>query len=1518
MIGDRYILSGLHTSGSQSKIWKALDRISGANRIVKTGLEIKREALLARSLLHPLIAFPYDFGVDPELGEYAVYPEFQGATSLQWVKANGGRDQLKTFAAQVAEFLCFLHQRGWLYNDFKPEHFLVDDNRLKVLDLGLCSESRGNSFSKTFSGTFPYISPERLNGRPFDQRSDIFAFGVLLLHLLLSEEEVPVEPSQGALQTFLCKAATLKEPWKSLILQMTALEPSQRIANASELLKRITPGAAKSSHRPLNGEKSSLPQEAYSARFASIQSSSERTLDGIYNEMLLNGWENSRCMYAFDFSKTTPDEAFQNLCVALTGKSIPDRYTGFETFAERKPGPDVVVVFRMPELLPYEKRELFLFGLSCLAEYDWLKIVLLTSKSWSSFLTDSWKHFAASSANGNESQHSMEALSPATKKVLNALAVSGGALPVAALHEFCQARSVLELQHQGFVFINEGLASLSVCSELLLKRMRRSQKASTAERVLQTRVPKEAVTLHQLGVHSGKDRIAALGALLSARRVRDEAALSHYEWLWKAFLYNARLPRKVLFKLLQHSLRLGDWTKSQRLIKQIHQRFGDSYRLGDYRLDFYHRKYQIKNAIRIASRYVAVATKRGHEEMAQYYLVREAGFHVMNHDLERARQILDGIPQNIPERVKGLYHHYLGLLHFFHGNLSDSLEKTRIACRLKHRFRFSSMMNMAVVLGKMGRYEKAEKYLHRCIQLFSKIHDQDRLSRAFNNLGLVYLGSGRSALSKKSFIQSYHLARACKNPGDYIVALTNVARVYEREGRMDRSVAVHSKAFRLSRKFKLRKLQSASLVNGGLHLAYMGRFRRSVKLLKRAIQIRSKLELQILKGHACESLAITYLLARRFQTAEKIFLKSKQIFQKAACEIDPMRVDAWLAIVALEMKDVDRGAELLGRVSSFQPNSFEEGLASYTRAFYLLHASPDKNCLAAIHDAERIFRKVPALFWLAKTHKLKSDFYRKNENFEKSILSLQSAYHLFSRLGARRELQNLPKEGMDMRIYEDFLEQLSRRLPYKALQMVKEILSVQEVDSMVTKILDTALELTSMDRAMLILNEEPLRVFKTASLDDSNIEDVLDVSRSVLKSATDSGKSVLCFDASVDPMLQHRPSIINNRILSVVCLPLKDTSGKTVGCLYLDSCEGVETLAETERILLEIFSAIVGLALSQSLILEKSVAENKELRSWLELRKECPEMIGNSPAIHQVLRMAQSVVDHSLPILITGETGTGKELVARVLHYSSKRKNGPFVAVNCAAFSRELLESELFGHEKGSFTGAMQQKKGVFEQAQNGTLLLDEIGEMPLEMQAKLLRVLQGGEFRRIGGTQTLSTNARVILATNRNLEEMVGLGTFREDLFYRIKVVEIAIPPLRHRIEDIPLLATAFLRQTVEGTGKKFVGFTHEALEFLKHYSWPGNIRQLRSEIERIVALNNRELVTVEDLDPRILQSAKSKTAAKAEMVGSLSEIEKRVIVERLNAHQWNVVLAARSLGITRHGLYSKMKRYQITNPNR
>jgi DNA-binding NtrC family response regulator len=396
--------------------------------------------------------------------------------------------------------------------------------------------------------------------------------------------------------------------------------------------------------------------------------------------------------------------------------------------------------------------------------------------------------------------------------------------------------------------------------------------------------------------------------------------------------------------------------------------------------------------------------------------------------------------------------------------------------------------------------------------------------------------------------------------------------------------------------------------------------------------------------------------------------------------------------------------------------------------------------------------------------------------------------------------------------------------------------------------------------------------------------------------------------------LNQRPSIIRNRIVSIACLPLQ-VEDRLLGYLYLDSREGVESLATTESTLLDIFASVVALILNNSMILERSLQANDSMRASLGLKDEFPEIVGTSPLMLDLLKSVHQLLDSDFPVLVTGETGTGKELIARVLHYCGKRRAGPFVAINSAALTEGLLESELFGHEKGSFTGATQMRKGLFEEARDGTLFLDEIGDMPRATQAKFLRVLQDGEFRRVGGNQILHSNARVVLATNRNLLEMVDQKQFREDLYYRVLGAQLHVPPLRDRQDDIPVLAAHFLRTAAGAARKKVRGISPEAMDVLKRCSWPGNVRQLKSEIERIVAMIDHEWILESDIS-KLTRDLSVIPATEASLPGGplLKDVEREVILSRLKAYEWNIQLTARSLGLTRNGLYSKMKLYGIS----
>ncbi len=308
-----------------------------------------------------------------------------------------------------------------------------------------------------------------------------------------------------------------------------------------------------------------------------------------------------------------------------------------------------------------------------------------------------------------------------------------------------------------------------------------------------------------------------------------------------------------------------------------------------------------------------------------------------------------------------------------------------------------------------------------------------------------------------------------------------------------------------------------------------------------------------------------------------------------------------------------------------------------------------------------------------------------------------------------------------------------------------------------------------------------------------------------------------------------------------------------------------------------------------------------------------PGMIGDSPQLREVADIVTRAARSTVPVLVLGESGTGKELVARAVHELSERKGKPFVAVHAGALSQGVLESELFGHEKGAFTGADQQRKGRFETADGGTLFLDELGEIPPGVQVKLLRVLQDKSFERVGGSQPLRSDVRLVCATNRNLREMVREGSFREDLFYRVNVVTVTLPPLRERAGDIPALVAHFVEK--EGRGIKV---PDEVMARLQHFHWPGNVRELDNVIRRGVALAKGDTLQVEDLPPEILQATRlppGETAPQG-LVGELERHERNSLLNALEDTGWNVSRAARVLGVGRTALQYKMKKYGLRKP--
>ena len=419
------------------------------------------------------------------------------------------------------------------------------------------------------------------------------------------------------------------------------------------------------------------------------------------------------------------------------------------------------------------------------------------------------------------------------------------------------------------------------------------------------------------------------------------------------------------------------------------------------------------------------------------------------------------------------------------------------------------------------------------------------------------------------------------------------------------------------------------------------------------------------------------------------------------------------------------------------------------------------------------------------------------------------------------------------------------------------------------------------------------------------------VSEFVTHEVMSSREAILAEDVARNRYLSQRDSITQLGATSLMCAPVIHQD-KVLALIHLYCTDPHKSFSNENLEFTIAVAKHLAIVMGQQLRQDSLAAENISLREQLQVESD---LIGSSPAIKTILEQVGRVAPTTATVLIRGESGTGKELVARAIHFSSPRKEGPFICLNCAAITETLLESELFGHERGAFTGATEKKIGKFEAANHGTIFLDEIGEMAYNTQAKLLRVLEGHPFERVGGSMPIRVDVRVVAATNQPLEQNIKEGKFRRDLFYRLQVVEISVPPMRDRRSDVPILVEHFLKRFARETGRKIRGLTPPALTKMEQYDWPGNVRELRNVIERAVVLGRGPYLDVTD----ILLSSLELPGAAANPQGttydavSLEELEKRHILNTLEHTDWNKSQAATILQIERSTLDRKIKSYEL-----
>ena len=556
-----------------------------------------------------------------------------------------------------------------------------------------------------------------------------------------------------------------------------------------------------------------------------------------------------------------------------------------------------------------------------------------------------------------------------------------------------------------------------------------------------------------------------------------------------------------------------------------------------------------------------------------------------------------------------------------------------------------------------------------------------------------------------------------------------------------------------------------------------------------------------------------------------------------------------------------------------------------------------------IEAAKQAFGEMEMSYFLEKTEVLLNQLSRDEADRGKDVVpTIQSGE-------SSRGEDSAPTRSSEISVDTLSVDRLS--LLY---DVSRELTTERDVKVLLDRTLGNLLAVYPAERVVVAIKNETPKGFLIDAVRYHNVEadDAEELSRGVIRRAIETNEPVLSMDAQADDRLNQYQSVIDYDIRSVLCVPLFHVKEGVIGALYVDHRGMGNAFFEADQTFLQAFANLVGMALVNARMYEQLEEKAQYLQQQVESRYQLDDLVGQSDAMQAIYQLIDRAAKSDIPVLVQGETGTGKELAARAIHYNSRRKDQRFLSQNCATLSPELLQSELFGHKKGAFTGATENHEGIFEAANGGTVFLDEIADAPPQLQRSLLRVLQEGEVRRVGETEDRKVDVRIIAATNRDLKQEVENDSFREDLYYRLHGIQIDMPPLREHLEDVPLLAEHLLIRAKDEANKSVGELTVGAIKALKNYNWPGNVRELENEIQLAVALADEDGDITPDLFSEAFGQVVSDVSVEFQgyLQDRMQEFEKQEVRDALEKYEGNITHTARELGITRAGLQKKINR--------
>jgi len=1054
-------------------------------------------------------------------------------------------------------------------------------------------------------------------------------------------------------------------------------------------------------------------------------------------------------------------------------------------------------------------------------------------------------------------------------------------------------------------------------------------------------------------------RYAVEAGDLATRTLAHEEAIEFYRTALELMdLSNADESEKteIREKLADSFYRASDYRSAmsayQFLLKSIQTRSKDGERKADL--------------ARVMKKIGKVLGKRGEQDSALSYfqnamalyeelgqklevaelLNRTAGLYREKDDLEAARRTADRAREMLedqePNVVYGYVKNMLGIVEYALGNWQKSREILAEAFKIGEKVGSDQLKkvastNLGNTLWKLGDWDTALKYFRRNVELSEAEGDLWNLITAYNNVGVIEFGRGNFHTAAEYFDKSVRIDQKIGAIEYEALAQENLGEALEMVGKWNEAMEHYQRCLTLEGFDEARASRSSVYVPLARLTNKKGDIARALEYGHKALIAAERARDEDLIAEACYILAAIEDERDNLDEAEASLARAMAIFEQNKTMPGLARAHTAASALALRrqrLDDATRHAELGAKYATELHDRFTLAKNDWAWGKILYFQGQRDAAVQKLDSARACFEELDTQYELAR---LLFDMGVMRDEPEEATQTIRSAIRIFERLDATHDLERA--RGALFRIKPAGKAPESNVVGlYEIVKIINSSLNLNDV---LNRVLDLAIRRLRAERGMILLLDPITSALRTRVV--RNINDQEGGSKrspqSIVKEVIQTGQAVMSADARADERFTESESVIAENILSILCVPLI-IKERIAGSIYVDHRQARHLFSPKDLTFLEAFADQAAIAIENARLYEeleeartRLSLENESLRREVLVEKHLDSIVGQSEAVAKIQFAVRKASGSNSTVLLRGESGTGKGLIARIIHNMGPRRHGPFINFNCAALPETLAESELFGHEKGAFTGADRRKLGRFELANGGTIFLDEIGKMTLAMQAKLLRVVEDKEFERVGGTQTIKTDVKIIAATNLDIEKAIEENTFREDLYYRLNIIPLFLPPLRERKDDIPLLSEHFIKKICKDLGIETKRLEPGVLDLFVRHNWPGNVRELEATLHRAIVMSNGDTVTRGDFIGLVADGASTivdtgpapssnsilnPSIAKIEITSEvydevMSTVDRQLIERALESSGGRIREAARRLGLARNTLKSKMQKYNI-----